>query len=213
MSWWPGGFNATGVELRLELQYLNEDYNDVPLSEGRLNATLGFTYMEIDEGMLKGNKENNLTVILWANFPNEPPTEYKGPTITVAQPQPTSPPPPPPNSIDGQDLAIGLPVALAVVCLIVAALFFGFRKHRRIGLGNVMGSKRGYGVGKSRRQRMGKRGPLELGGDAPASEFRDNPTGDVELQNKYRDEGTPRSGGTGENAFRDEIERQRTGRR
>jgi hypothetical protein len=61
-------------------------------------------------------------------------------------------------------LLIALPVSLGAVLLIVLGLFFGMRSHRRIGLGSVMGrGRKGYGTGKSRRERMGARGRGAIG--------------------------------------------------
>ena len=73
------------------------------------------------------------------------------------------------------------------------------------------GRRRGYGIGKSRGQRIGgKRGPIGLSEQefptADEPDFRDEPGGnDMELQeHRYRD-------GEG-NAFREEVERQKTTR-
>jgi len=56
----------------------------------------------------------------------------------------------------GQSLYIALPTVFGFILLCVAGSFFINRKHRKIGLGNVMG-RRGYGIGKSRGQRIGIR--------------------------------------------------------
>ncbi len=103
------------------------------------------------------------------------------------------------------------------------------RRHRRINLGSVMGRKKGYGIGKSRRQRVGKKGAIRLGErevNAPDTGFKDEPTRGVELQERrhVREENlddlvsseTEQDPGTDSkthgNAFRDEISRQKTGR-
>ena len=83
------------------------------------------------------------------------------------------------------------------------------RKHRQIGLGNIMGRRKGYGVGKSRRQRVGKRGAIGLAEqdfDQREPGFSDEPGADVELEQRYRD------GERGGNVFQEEVQRQRTGR-
>ena len=82
------------------------------------------------------------------------------------------------------------------------------RKHRSIDIKSLMGRRKGYGVGRSRRQRVGKKGIVRLDdsrAEQHGQEFRDEPEADVELQTRAN---LPRSG----NAFRDEIARQEAGR-
>ena len=55
----------------------------------------------------------------------------------------------------GQSLYIALPTVFGFVLLCVCGGYIINRKHRKIGLGNVMGRRNGYGVGKSRSQRLG----------------------------------------------------------
>ena len=94
------------------------------------------------------------------------------------------------------------------------ALFICFRKRRA----------KGYGAGKSLRQRVGSG---TGGGHRRDASFHDEPTTGVELRDRNRgltgetpednwDWGSPvsspTSAGGGGNAFRDEIQRQRSGR-
>jgi hypothetical protein len=131
---------------------------------------------------------------------NEPPHHY---------------PAPPKNKLEKSGLYIGLPIGLAFVVLVVVGLFIGMRKNRVIGVGNIMGRRnKGYGVGKSRRQRLGlgkKAGAIRLEergvpqySDAPGHGQRDS------LGSLVSDDGARPAAGT--NHFRDEIDRQRTGR-
>lgn len=66
----------------------------------------------------------------------------------------------------GQSLYIALPIVFAFILLCVVGGFLYNRKNRKIGLGNVMGRRKGYGVGKSRSQRLGlgkkKEGGIQL---------------------------------------------------
>ena len=82
-----------------------------------------------------------------------------GPTVTVTY----SPTPPPSQAAvpAGPALYIGLPVILGFVVLMLTGTCAWNRRHRRIGLGNIMsrgrspgGNGYGVGVGKSRRQRL-----------------------------------------------------------
>ena len=91
------------------------------------------------------------------------------------------------------------------------------RKTRRIGLGSVMGRKRrGYGVGKSRAQRLGgKKGHIGLGEDEvfPSEPvFRDDPQErNVEL-GRYQDSTREDRSRNAGNVFREEVERQQNSR-
>ena len=134
--------------------------------------------------------------------------------VNVVPIPPIPPPPaPPPTSINTLGLAVGLPVSLAVMALVIAVLYFGMRKTRHIGLGSVMGRRRGYGVHKSRTQRMGKRGNIGLREEEAFSSepvFRDDPLEtNVELssgqyQGSTREDRSRNAG----NVFREEIARQ-----
>lgn len=76
-----------------------------------------------------------------------------GPTVLVtSSPTPVQEPSKPPS---GEALYIAIPTVLGFVALMVFGTCIWNRKARRIELGNIMGRGRGgYGVGKSRRQRM-----------------------------------------------------------
>ncbi len=92
------------------------------------------------------------------------------------------------------------------------------RKHRRIGLGNVMGRRNGYGTGKSRSQRLGlskkKAGAIQLRDqeltaegvyrDAPASGGNRHERDDSDALGSLA--GTPTEERT--NYFRDEMRLQ-----
>ena len=213
VTWWTGYFSS-GTLVSAKLDFMSNDSQNAWHSPD-IDRNLGFTYMPVDEKMLQGSSQNALSMTLVANNPDddEPAKIFPGPTITVAKPEPTHLAPPPPTSINKEGLAIGLPIALGVIILVLVVVFFSTRHHRIVGIGNVMGrSRKGYGVRKSRRQRVGKHGPVGVSEtefeDATATNFRDDPSGDIEMHDRYKDIETTRKEG---NAFRDEITRQRTG--
>lgn len=113
---------------------------------------------------------------------------------------------------------IGLPVALAFVALVILGLFYGMRKHRTIGLGNIMSRKRGYGSTKSRRQRLGlgKKGGIHLDevDVPPEQQYRDNdmqpPRRD--LHTRQESLGSLVGSDDGRGAFRNEVRRQQDAR-
>lgn len=133
---------------------------------------------------------------------NEPPNHYKAPPFSKV-----------PNK---EGLLIGLPVTLGFLLIVIVGLYFGMRKHRAIGLGNIMGRRRGYGVGKSKRQRLGlgKKGGgairLEDREDYARPQYQPAHSRGDSLGSLVSDDGIrPAPGG---NQFRSEMERQKTGR-
>ena len=215
ITWWTGYFDSgTRVSAKLDL---SGNVTQNAWHSDDIDKNMGFAYLPVDDTMLQGGDTSNLTFSLVANNPDddEPARIIPGPTITASKPVATHLPPSPPNSINKLGLEVGIPVAIAVVALIIVGLWFTTRKHRVIGIGNVMGRRKGYGVGKSRRQRVGKHGGVgvaETEFDPSMSSFRDEPREDIEMHGQYRDADTPRGPGETGNAFRDEVSRQQTGR-
>lgn len=144
---------------------------------------------------------------------------FPGPRLLVTE-RPTyhKPPSKPPSKAA---LYIGLPTVLGFVVLLLIGTCVWNRRSRRIGVGSVMGRGRGgYGVGKSRRQRMFGRGNKDrairlvdqdvdhaaAAADGPgADEFRGRAA-----SNQYRDDDAPgheedgRTGG-GAGGWRQEV--------
>ena len=172
--------------------------------------------MPFDPAWLNGGKQTSARVSLNANNPaeDEPAESRQGPIINIVPVPPASPLPASPHStINTLGLAVGLPVGVAVVALILAVLYFGMRKTRRIGLGNVMGRRKGYGVRKSRTQRLGRKGAVvlseqEIYHSEPA--FRDDPLDQsVELgHDRYQDSSREDRSRNAGNVFREEVARQ-----
>lgn len=115
---------------------------------------LGFIAWTIDKSWLKGMKFNNVTLFITPAQKTTVPS-VQGPTLMVI----TSPAPEPyrqspSKAPNGASLYIALPVVLAFIAAVIGGTFYCNRKHRTIGMGSVMGRRKGYGTG-SRRQRMG----------------------------------------------------------
>jgi hypothetical protein len=139
----------------------------------------GFYSWTIENSWLRGLSSNNITLFLVPLNPtaNEP-VSITGPTLMVMNKpaeyyrQPKTPVP------KGQSLYIALPAVFGFIVLCVCGGFIINRKHRKIGLGNVMGRRNGYGVGKSRSQRLG------LGKKAGAIRLREQ---ELTAEGQYRD--------------------------
>lgn len=190
----------------------------------------------MDKAWLQGTGRNNLTLTILSLGPKGNPklVVTAGPVISLTNRPATHYPAPPTTKAPNRlGLLVGIPVCLGFFVFILCGLFFGMRKHRKIGLGNVMGRTRGYGVGKSRRQRLGGSGAIRLGeaelaaGVREDARFKDQPAEGVELQQRSPNYARETSLGslaespsrdafgqvdTHGNAFRDEISRQRAGR-
>jgi hypothetical protein len=124
----------------------------------------------------------------------------------------------------GQSLYIALPTVFGFIILCVCGGAIINRKHRKIGLGNVMGRRNGYGVGKSRSQRLGLRkkneGAIQLRDQelTAGGQYRDVPHPEDPNFGRARADsdglgslaGTPTEERT--NYFRDEMRRQEQNR-
>ncbi|MCJ1362953.1 hypothetical protein MMC16_002059 [Acarospora aff. strigata] len=229
---WNADYYPINSTIIIEADYVNASGGGaVAWSSPKTLNNYGFVTMTMDSAWLQGQKRNNLTlyIIQLDPTPNQRASTKSGPTISLINKPVEHYPPPPTKPPSKLGLQIGLPVGLGLFVFVLFGLFLGMRKHRKIGLGSVMGSRKGYGVGKSRRQRVGKKGGIRLderGVDIPDTGFRDEPTRGVELQQRQhaREESlddlvdSPTEEGFGTdpklhgNAFRDEVSRQKTGR-
>ena len=118
----------------------------------------GFYAWTIDKSLLQGHSWNNVTLFLYPSNPSaDDPESFTGPTVMITNRpsqyyrQPKTPAP------EGKTLYIALPSVCGAIVLMVCGSHLWNRHRRRIGLGNVMGRRKGYGIGKSRAQRMGLR--------------------------------------------------------
>ncbi|KAI9785951.1 MAG: hypothetical protein M1839_008217 [Geoglossum umbratile] len=241
MTWDPNYklFSANST-ISIFLNYANESGGGRAAwqSSPRPNS-YGVVTVQMDNSWRKDKPQNNLTFyLIEVGSDLGPATVIQGPTVTLTtKPVEHYKPPPhtaPPNKLG---LAVGLPISLGFILLVICGLFIGMRKHRAIGLGNIsIGHNKGYGIGKSRRQRMkrSKRaGPIRLDDDDTMplprdGGFRDDPADDgVELAERRprpparaREDSlgsladSPTEGAFGRerprgNAFRDEVARQK----
>ena len=226
---------SSNVSVTVELDYLNAT-GPAPQhawSSPPTPKNLGYVIMTIDADWLQGQSMNNLTLTLISLDPtiNQPAAKAPGPIISIINKPPTHYAPPPNTLINKLGLEVGIPVGLGAMVFIICALWWGMRKTR-IQLGSVMSYKKGYGIGKSRRQRLGKNRSLQLQETAfrpPSPDFRDEPTHVMDpaqssaSHNRNESLGSLVSSQGGEtpdeeqnrhqgNAFREEMARQQTRR-
>jgi hypothetical protein len=174
------------------LQYPNDTSRLAWISD-KQPTYLGYTTVTILPAWLEGWDSRNMTLV-WVSYApgassaSDP--RHTSYNVTLAVPPVQHLPAPPPTPApDKKSLLIALPLSLGAVLLVVLGLFFGMRSHRRIMLGSVMGrGRRGYGAGKSRRERMAG----GAGSGATRLQDREKGTGAVaaagQVAMPYRDE-------------------------
>ena len=236
MTWDPS-FYQNNETITVELIYVNTSTSKGLLAwtSDKTDKAYGHVIINMDKAWMQSNDRNNLTFVIHAlgDGPSAQLDTQSGPTISLTNPPVMHYPPPPLNHMPNRlGMLIGLPVGLGFVVLMLCGLFIGMRRHRKIGLGSVMGRGKGYLERKSRRQRMGKKGGIRLAETEAdidgRGQYVDEPVRGVELQNRRagheRDDSlgslanSPLREGFGDpaspqgNTFRDEITRQRIGR-
>ncbi|EAS27892.3 uncharacterized protein CIMG_09096 [Coccidioides immitis RS] len=207
------GINSTVI---ITLEFVNVSESESKLaytSEPRPNK-IGFVDIKMDKSWLRDKPRNNLTLHL-INFVanNEEHRNVKiGPTFSLTKKPVQHYPPPPPSKPNKLGLMVGLPVALVVVFFIACGLCIGMRKHRRIGLGSIMGRRsKGYGGAKSRIERLGGRGrrrdrSVRLDDLEDVDRYTDDPQGRADMD-RFND--MERNQG---NAFKTDLARMKTWR-
>lgn len=191
VTWDPDAF-VVNTTVEVILQYANQSTNRGPevWRSDKTPNSYGFVSVQMSANWLKNQPRNNLTVWLFTKdpTPDQRAEMTPGPIISLILEPAEHYPSPPKTGIDKKGLYIGLPVGLAVFVFILFGLFYGFRKHRQIGLGVLPSRRKGYGGSAARRQRMdiGKGGAIRLAGESVSAvdeRFRDVPTS-VELQSR-----------------------------
>ncbi|CAF9922099.1 hypothetical protein IMSHALPRED_005335 [Imshaugia aleurites] len=187
-----------------------------------LNATnyQGSVFLNMSSAWLIGQPTANLIIYLIVNQTREDLKIFPGPTFTLLSTSSSdsthSTPSTAPSTSKQLGEKVGIPIGLVflIVAAIAVAAFVCFRKRKG----------KGYGAGKSLRQRVGGAAGRAHRRDPS---FHDEPTTGVELKDRNKgltgespednwDWGSPVSSPTSaggvSNAFRDEIQRQRSRR-
>ncbi|KAF1809094.1 hypothetical protein P152DRAFT_452215 [Eremomyces bilateralis CBS 781.70] len=223
---WNPDFFAENSTITIILNYYNDTGKQAWSSPG-INNNIGYTTVKIDSSWLQGSNANNLTFIALQYSGSS--KAFDGPHVGITT-RPVEHLPPNITKTNPKNLAlwVGLPVVLGFILIVLVGITLGFRKHRKIGLGNIMSRTRhGYGSRKNRNQRvaLGKKGAIRLQDREvipPEQEFRDQPavggqwTGShANARNHTRDTSfgsLVSNEDDRRNVFRDEIDRQRTGK-
>lgn len=227
---WNADKFAANSNITVKLNYDNSSEIQAFTTEP-IDAAWGVTTIKMEKEWLQGYSMYNLTLLAFVYEGGATKANvYDGPKLQLQNAPPVHYPPPSHTKMpDRLSLLIGLPLGLGLPVLLVIGLYLGMSKNRKIGLGNIMGrSNRGYGAGKSRRGRLGlgkKKGAIRLQEreimNLPADQqYRDQPERHIppppprnyherqeSLGSLVSEDDRPHG-----NAFRSEMERQRTGR-
>jgi len=190
VTWDRTYFAEKNASVQIVANYVNSSLGgQVAYTSSPVGADTGYITWTVLKDWMEGQYSNNITLFINALHPIAGESaSLQGPTLMITNKpaqyyqQPKTPVP------KGQSLYIALPSVFVFILLCVCGGFIFNRKHRKIGLGNIMGRRNGYGVGKSRSQRLGlgkkkKSGAIQL-------QERDLTTG-----RQYRDAPEPEDGG------------------
>ncbi|OIW26129.1 hypothetical protein CONLIGDRAFT_684658 [Coniochaeta ligniaria NRRL 30616] len=171
VTWDPTIFPSSNTTVRITGSYFNSTTGlttSQAFSSGSLAAAWSFYAWTVDSSLLSGSGAGGVNISLTIaalSAGATAMTPFQGPVVRVAKPagyvsEKTKAP-------TGPALYIGLPTVLGFVAVVLIGTCWWNRKHRKIDVGSVMGRGRGYGAGKSRRQRVfggaGKRERKEQG--------------------------------------------------
>jgi hypothetical protein len=220
---WDTSFFRNNETLLVQANYVNPAGAGPQAFQSSLTSnSWGHIAWSIQRDWLKGQDSNNLTLFISTSSG----ITIAGPVVMIATSLTPAPTPTPTPAPRGPALYIALPLVFAFIVLCLCGGFFLNRKHRHIGLGNVMGRRKGYGARQSRRQRLGlrrktKAGPIALADHEPSTDhaaYHDLPIKrEITVPHHVRNDsdnlgslvGTPteeRHRGT--NVFREELKRQ-----
>ncbi|KAB5578413.1 hypothetical protein GE09DRAFT_1089546 [Coniochaeta sp. 2T2.1] len=157
ITWDPTFFNATNTTIRITGSYFNSTTGETTtqaFSSGSLAAAWSFYAWTVDSSLLSGNPGGvNISLAIASLTPGASAmTPFQGPVVQVAKPKGYVPEKAKPPT--GPALYIALPTVLGFVVVMLVGTCWWNKNHRKIEIGSVMGRKKGYGVGRSKRQRV-----------------------------------------------------------
>ena len=154
---WNADFYPLNATITIELRYSDSPEGTSAFTSDKTDNSYGYIPLHMSNEWLQGKQNNTLTlyIIELDSTLDRRASARQGPTITL-RPKPAEHyKPSPPPRFNKLALCIGLPVSLAVVIIVVVTLVFSMRKSRETIVNSAFWSrKRGYGIGKSRSQRL-----------------------------------------------------------
>ncbi|KAL4803664.1 hypothetical protein BDV18DRAFT_162682 [Aspergillus unguis] len=155
---WNADFYPLNATITIELRYPDSLEGSSAYTSDKTDNSYGYIPLHMSNEWLQGKQNNTLTlyIIELDSTLDRRASARQGPTITL-RPRPIEHyKPSPPPRFNKLALCIGLPVSLTVVLIIVVTLVYSMRKSRETIGGSAFWSsrRRGYGIGKSRAQRV-----------------------------------------------------------
>ncbi|KAK2627473.1 hypothetical protein QTJ16_003439 [Diplocarpon rosae] len=157
VTWDKDYFSQKNASVKVVANYVNDTgHGPVAFASSPVPVSDGYFVWNIQKDWLQELGTNNVTLYLnRIDPPAGAPSSLTGPTVRVKIYEKPVYHQPPSQAPQGQSLFIALPTVFGFVILCLIGGFFWNRKSRQIGLGNVMGRRRGYGAGQSKIQRLG----------------------------------------------------------
>ncbi|KAL4919964.1 hypothetical protein BDW62DRAFT_199375 [Aspergillus aurantiobrunneus] len=155
---WNADFYPLNATITIELRYSDLLEGSSAFTSEKTDNSYGYIPLHMNKEWLQGKQNNTLTlyIIELDSTLDRRASARQGPTITL-RPRPVEHyKPSPPPRFNKLALCIGLPASLVVVAIVVATLVFSMRKSRDTIISSAfwVSRKRGYGIGKSRSQRL-----------------------------------------------------------
>ncbi|KAL6238173.1 hypothetical protein BDW75DRAFT_202155 [Aspergillus navahoensis] len=176
---WNADFYPLNATITIELRFSDSPEGTSAFTSDKTDNSYGYIPLHMSNEWLQGKQNNTLTlyIIELDSTLDRRASARRGPTITL-RPKPVEHyKPSPPPRFNKLALCIGLPVSLAVVIIVIVTLVFSMRKSRETIVNSAFWSrKRGYGIGKSRSQRLksGTKGSSDSDGSMVSKRYADD---------------------------------------
>ncbi|KAL3464119.1 hypothetical protein BJX64DRAFT_255643 [Aspergillus heterothallicus] len=173
---WNADFYPLNATITIELRYSDSLEGSSAFTSEKTDNSYGYIPLHMRKDWLQNKPNNTLTlyIIELDSTLDRRASARQGPTITL-RPRPVEHyKPSPPARFNSLALCIGLPVSFVVVSIVVITLVCSMRKTRDA-VANIFSNsgRRGYGIARSRTQRLRGNGreSIESGGSASSKRY------------------------------------------
>ncbi|KAL2832794.1 hypothetical protein BJY01DRAFT_225632 [Aspergillus pseudoustus] len=154
---WNADFYPLNATITIELRYFDSLEGSSAFTSEKTDNSYGYIPLHMRKDWLQNKLNNTLTlyIIELDSTLDRRASARQGPTITL-RPRPVEHyKPSPPARFNSLALCIGLPVSFAVVSIVVITLVCSMRRTRDA-MANIFSNsrRRGYGIARSRAQRL-----------------------------------------------------------
>ncbi|KAL2862892.1 DUF4448 domain-containing protein [Aspergillus lucknowensis] len=167
---WNADFYPLNATITIELRYSDSLDGTSAFTSEKTENSYGYIPLRMQRDWLQGKTDNTMTLyIIELDSTHRRASARHGPTITLRRRPVEHYKPPPPAQFNKRALYIGLPVSVVVVGIVVITLVCSMRRTRDA-IANVFpkSRRRGYGIARSRPQRLLCEGKESSGSDDSA---------------------------------------------